>query len=252
MISDPTANPIVAAFDAAAETYDAATPVQREVAQALVARAAENVGGPPRQILDLGAGAGHVTGFAMARWPNAKMTALDAAPAMLRRLRAKFPGVATVTRDARQLDRLKGFDLILSSMMLHWLDDPRAALADWRSRLAPGGLLAVALPVAGSLGEWRELTRAAGLQDALWNFPPQDFAEGLGGQGLGANIEFREFSETYPDPHSFLRALKDAGAQRPRPGALAATAGAMRRLLATRAGPFKATFRIAFILARAV
>jgi malonyl-CoA O-methyltransferase len=236
-------NPIVAAFDAAAETYDSATPLQREVARALVFRAAGAVNTPPQNILDLGAGAGHVTGFALEQWPAAEIAALDAAPAMLRRLHAKYPGVSTIARDARDLRDLPRYDLILSSMMLHWLDDPRAALKKWRARLAPGGLLCVAAPVAGSLSEWREFLGAAGMDDAIWDFPPENFAG-----GLGASIEFSDFSADFSDARGFLRGLKKAGAQTPRPGARPARAGALRRLLAASPGPFTIGFRIGFLI----
>ena len=127
--------------------------------------------------------------------------------------------------------------------MLHWLDDPRAALEKWRALLAPGGRLCVAAPVAGSLREWRDFARDAGVEDALWHFPPADFAEGLGGA-----IDFSEFSATYPDARGFLRGLKQAGAQTPRPEARPAPAGALRRALAASPGPFRITFRIAFLI----
>jgi malonyl-CoA O-methyltransferase len=249
MSSDPANVSIVAAFDAAAQSYDAMTQVQREVARALVARAAEF--SAPKTILDLGAGTGHVTELALQQWPHANLTALDAAPAMLARLqtkfpRAKFPNVATIRRDAARLDGVGRYDLILSSMMLHWLDAPRDALAHWRGHLAPGGLLCVAVPVAGSLLEWRDFTRSAGIEDRVWTFPPEDFAK-----GLGATIEISDFPAEYPDARAFLRALKSAGAHKSRPGASPARAGALRRLLATHSEPFKATFRIALLSLRA-
>lgn len=237
MSSEPL-NPVVAAFDAAAESYDALTQVQREVARALVARAGA---ASPGTILDLGAGTGHVTECALRQWPRAELAALDAAPAMLARLRAKFPCVKTIRRDAARLEGVGSFDLILSSMMLHWVTNPSAALAEWRQHLAPEGLLCIAVPVEGSLREWRDLTRASGIEDGLWAFPPEDF-----GAGLGAEIEILDFPVVYPDVRAFLRTLKGAGAGRPRPGAKPATAGALRRM-AKRSGPFTATFRIAFI-----
>jgi SAM-dependent methyltransferase len=131
-------------------------------------------------------------------------------------------------------------------MMLHWLDAPRDALAHWRGLLAPGGLLRVAVPVAGSLNEWRDFTRSAGIEDGVWAFPPEDFAE-----GLGAKIEISDFPAEYADARAFLRALKGAGAHSSRPGAPPARTGALRRLLATRDGPFKATFRVALLSLRA-
>jgi hypothetical protein len=88
--------------------------------------------------------------------------------------------------------------------------------------------------------------RAAGIEDGLWTFPPPDFAA-----GRGAAIEILDFPAEYPDARAFLRALKGAGAHRSRPGVRPAPAGALRRLLATHSGPFKATFRIALLSLRA-
>jgi malonyl-CoA O-methyltransferase len=246
MKPDPTRNAIVAAFDAAAPTYDAMTLVQREVAEALVARAASRLAVLPKTILDLGAGTGHVTENALRQWPHAELTALDAAPAMLALLGVKFPGVATIHRDAARLDGICRYDLILSSMMLHWLAKPREALAHWRDFLAPGGMMMVALPVSGSLGEWRELTRAAGLADGLWAFPAENFAE-----DLCASAEIVDVPAVYPDAIAFLRGLKGTGAHKSRPDARPAPAAALRRLLARQSGPFTATFRVAFLTVRA-
>lgn len=241
MSADRCQERIVAAFNAAARTYDSATPIQREVARTLVARAAP-YSSSPANLLDLGAGAGHVTGYALRQWPGAEITALDAAPAMLARLREKFPKVATIERDASCLDGLDGFDLILSSMMLHWLGDPCAALLEWRGHLTLDGSLHVATPIDGSLSEWRALTRQSGIQDGLWSFPPEDFAD-----GLGAEVDIQEFPVLYPDVRAFLKSLKDAGAHSSRPGAMPAAAGALRRLLAEQGGPFRTSFRVAFL-----
>jgi malonyl-CoA O-methyltransferase len=242
MPDDNWTTPIVRAFDAAARTYDAASQVQGEIASELVVRAAHKLGTPPKRILDLGAGAGHVTGATLKLWPHADFFALDAAPAMLKTLSEKYPGVKTILRDGANLDGLGPFDLILSSMMLHWLPDPRAALAQWRAHLAPGGRMHVAVPVAGSLSEWRDFLRAAGLEDGLWAFPPADL-----GHGLGAHAEQKAFSVAYPDARAFLQTLKRTGAHKSRPGHSPLSPAALRRLLAARPGPFVASFQILFL-----
>ena len=243
MRSDPTKRAIVRAFNAAAATYDAASQVQRDIASELVLRAARACEGEPRKILDLGCGAGHVTENALRQWPRAKISALDAAPKMLAALQGKFPGVETIGADAAEPGLLGGYyDLILSSMMAHWLADPRAALQVWRNLLAPGGKLLVALPVEGSLHEWRDACRDAGLADGLWAFPPENFAAGLTEQA-----EIQNFVGSYPDASAFLQSLKRTGARKPRPGHRPQSPAALRRLLASRHGAFNATFRIAFL-----
>jgi malonyl-CoA O-methyltransferase len=240
MTSDSPTRAVIAAFDAAAGTYDSVTQAQRDIARALVARASVAV--QPKTILDLGCGAGHVTEALLARWPGADVTALDAAPAMLERLKAKFPGMATVRADAQTLVGLGAYDLIVTSMMAHWLPDPRAALTDWLGHLTPGGRLFVAVPVEGSLSEWRDLLAGAGLRDGLWAFPPENFADGLCEQ-----TEIVAFPARHGDARSFLLSLKGAGAHRSRPGHHPASAAALRRLLRQERLPFTATFRIAFL-----
>ncbi|MGO9392626.1 class I SAM-dependent methyltransferase, partial [Rhodoblastus sp.] len=158
---------VIRSFDAAARTYDTASDVQRKVARELVLRASRELVRPPKTILDLGCGAGHVTDVARQIWPEAKITGLDAAPGMLKTFRDKFPGLTTLCADAANLDTIGTFDLILSSMMLHWLPEPTAAVAKWRQLLAPGGKLNVAVPVEGSLVEWRDFLRAGGMSDGL-------------------------------------------------------------------------------------
>ena len=96
MNSGKTYASVIRAFDAAAATYDAASQVQEGIARELVLRASRNMSGKPKSILDLGCGAGHVTEQALRHWPEAKITALDAAPAMLAALRTKFPDVKVI------------------------------------------------------------------------------------------------------------------------------------------------------------
>lgn len=224
---------IIAAFDAAAESYDAWTQVQSEVARVLVARAA----GAPAKILDIGAGTGHVTDFARAKWPEAQVVALDAAPKMLARLKAKFPEVETIRADAAFFSTAARYDLILSSMALHWLNDPNQVLRRWRGLLAPGGALHVATPVEGSLHEWRELLRASDLQDSLWPFPKADFAR---------DFEIVDFPARFESARAFAKSLKKSGAHRAAPGSRPLPAHALRKALG-RPGPFTATFRVAFL-----
>jgi malonyl-CoA O-methyltransferase len=237
--TDPS---VIRAFDAAAATYDAASQVQREIARELVFRAGRASAANPAKVLDLGSGAGHVTDFARQRWPEAEMTALDAAPAMLAALRAKFPDVQIIQADAAEPGDIGRFDLILSSMMAHWLPEPRQALAQWRELLTPGGQLHLALPVAGSLEEWRNACKAENLADGLWAFPEPGFAA-----GLCKSAETSSFVASYADARTFLQGFKRTGARMSRPGHRPASPAALRRLLARQGKPFTVTFKIEFL-----
>jgi malonyl-CoA O-methyltransferase len=227
------------AFDRAAASYDEATPAQAEIAISLVDWAAPQIKSP-QSLLDLGCGTGHVTKAAASQWPQAEINALDAAPAMLNRARLKVPHLRPLTGDAAQLDTVAQFDLILSSMSLHWLPDPRAALLRWQQALRPGGLLAVALPVAGSFGAWVDLCAKTGQPNGLWPLPAADFAIDLATQR-----QIKDHVIMYSTALDFLRAMKQAGAHTPRAGHRPALT--LRRLLHKAPQPFPVTYRILYL-----
>jgi malonyl-CoA O-methyltransferase len=197
---------IIRNFNNAAQTYDQAAEMQVTAAQKLVAWAAQGLI-EPKTILDIGCGTGLVSEELYRLWPQASITALDAAPAMIDEVRRKMPQVTAIVGDALTYQPPHKFDAIFSSMLLHWLPDPRAALQTWRRWLNPGGHLFVALPVEGSFQEWRDLCRAHGLQDKLWPLPHVDFADDLAERHQIEKIEI-----IYPTAADFVRSLKKTGA----------------------------------------
>ena len=139
-------------FDAAeAERYDALvgrlSPDDEAALLADLARVVELPHGAA--VLDAGAGTGTLTSM-LARLPGLSLTALEPAPAMLARLRAR-PGLREVTRvqgfcdaDAdRSLFAAGAFDAILSRQLVNGLYDPLAAFRNWRHWLKPGGAVVV-------------------------------------------------------------------------------------------------------------
>jgi len=217
-----TDSPIIRHFDAAAPRYDEAATAQKQIAERLVAWAAES-GIHPASILDIGAGTGLVTAAAHRRWPNASLTALDAAPAMLAEARRKVPSLTTITGDVLTTEPPQRYDALFSSMVLHWLPDPRAVLRRWQSWLKPEGRLFVALPVEGSFQSWRDLCRDHGIRDGLWPLPPAAFAD-----DLAERAQHEDITVTYPSPRAFLHALKKTGAATPRAGHRPEGVGRMR------------------------
>jgi SAM-dependent methyltransferase len=107
-------------------------------------------GGPPRAVIDAGAGPG-VTACALAQtFPDATVTALDATREFLDRTtqRAARLGVAdrVQTWEADLHDRLTrspGADLVWAARVLHHLPDPVQGIRGLGGLLGDGGLLAV-------------------------------------------------------------------------------------------------------------
>lgn len=106
---------------------------------------------PPGQIVDLGCGTGAGTFALLDRFPEARVTAVDASAGHLRRLwdKARARGVEgrvhTVRADLDETDwpDLGTPDLVWASASMHHMADPGRALRNVRALLAPGGLFAV-------------------------------------------------------------------------------------------------------------
>jgi len=226
---------IVAAFDGAAQSYDGAAQLQRDVGARLMGEITVSV---PRTILDIGCGTGIVTAMAQQRWPDAKIAGIDAAPAMLKAARAKLPSVRFVEADAASMSSTEQYDLIISSMVLHWLPNPDLVLKNWQSLLAPGGALHVAVPVAGSLPEWKALCAKSDIAHRLWPFPsPEEFDRAV----------LERHTIAHPSVRDFLCSMKQTGAASGAPATVPASPASLRRLLASAKGPFTATFIVAHL-----
>ncbi|ACU36913.1 class I SAM-dependent methyltransferase [Actinosynnema mirum] len=105
---------------------------------------------PPATIVDLGAGTGAGALALLRRFPDAQVTAVDTAPAHLRRLveKAETAGVADrvhpVEADLNaQWPPLGVPELVWASASLHHVDDPARVLRLVHDLLAPGGLFAL-------------------------------------------------------------------------------------------------------------
>jgi SAM-dependent methyltransferase len=139
-------------FDRVAADYDQVAPFFASYGAEIV-----RVLDPPAgcRFLDLGAGRAALTGPALAR--GCAVTAVDASAAMAELLAADFPAVTAYVMDAQALALAPAtFDLVVSSFVIHVLDDPAAGVAEAFRVLAPGGRFALTAGgrvAPGSLGE---------------------------------------------------------------------------------------------------
>ena len=112
-----------------------------------------------RRVLVLGAPLGLVEEALAGRWGGELLVACDGAAAML-----TAPGLRVVA-DAEALpfapDR---FDLVLSPMILHWVNDLPGTLLQLRQCLAPDGLLLAGMPGGETLSELRQCLTGAELE----------------------------------------------------------------------------------------
>jgi ubiquinone/menaquinone biosynthesis C-methylase UbiE len=139
--------PYAAMFDRLSPVYDqTGVPFFGVMAQGLVDRLGVREG---EKALDIGSGRGAVTRpLAEAVGPTGRVDALDLAPGMVRLLgedTAHLPHVRVAQSNAADpRPPAPPYDVIASSMVIFFLDDPTSALARWRALLRPGGRVGVA------------------------------------------------------------------------------------------------------------
>ncbi len=165
------------AFSRAAEGYDEAAALQREIEARLLESldfwpAKHGDDHPPTCVLDLGSGPGRGAAAMRGRWPKARVLAIDLALPMLREARRRerrgllgrgLPGlnplrkgIDRVVADARALPLADGsVDVLFSNLCLQWIEDLPAVFAGFRRVMRPGGLLMVSTFGTETLHELR-------------------------------------------------------------------------------------------------
>lgn len=163
------------------------------------------IAGPPKRVLDLGAGTGLLSRFVAAAQPQAQLTLLDGSAAMLDQARAALGEQATyVTADLTDPLPEGPWCAIVSALAIHHLEHDGQAelLRRVRAALAPGGIFVNAEQVEGptpalarAYADWHHRrAREAGATEAEWD----------------AAVERMQADRRVPVP-TFLGWLHDAG-----------------------------------------
>lgn len=258
-------------FGRAAPGYLHHARVQERAAAALV-RAVRAVidrrrpASPPERLLDVGCGTGLSTELLLDAFPEAHALGLDLAPGMIDEARRRLRGrrVSFTVGDVEGGVPAGPFDLVASSMALQWTVDPAAVLRRAAGRLAPGGLLAVAVPAEGTLPELRAAYAAAA--DALglstWRHPGLAFqpaarwAEWARASFSNVAVEELRVVERHAGARAVLESIRGVGANDCGGGAGPAAVRLLRRALAAYDARFAgedgvpATWSIAIVTAR--
>jgi trans-aconitate 2-methyltransferase len=120
----------------------------------------------PARVVDLGCGTGNVTALLRARWPEARVTGVDASSTMLERARASYGGVEWLEADVATWAPAAPVDVLFSNATLHWIDDHAALFGRLVTLVAPGGALAVQMP--RNFGEPSHTSIAEVAREARW------------------------------------------------------------------------------------
>jgi malonyl-CoA O-methyltransferase len=150
--------------DRASTGYDESAVLAARLRGELVGRL-EWISFVPEAVLDLGCGTGHGAAALAARWPRARVVALDASPAMLeqaaRRDAAGRIEMLLAEAEAMPLPDAS-VDLVFSNLMLPWCEDIDTVFSEVARVLRPRGLFTFTTFGPDTLVELRAAWRAAG------------------------------------------------------------------------------------------
>ncbi len=187
-----------------AATYDRHARLQRDIADKL---AADLPALDAPNVLEIGCGTGFLTRHLLQRYRRGSVLITDIAPEMVAACRANFAAAGNArfaVLDGEAPPEDARFDLIVSSMVVQWFDDPARGLERLRSRLAPGGVLLFAASGPDFLVEWSNEMRAL---DFALDDPPTENLPGL--------LREERTTVDYGSARALLAELRGTGAARP-------------------------------------
>jgi malonyl-CoA O-methyltransferase len=220
-------------FSEAARRYDEAAVLQKRVRDELLDRL-DVLTMRPKTVVDLGAGTGHGSTALKRRYGEARVLAVDIAPGMLveagrrQRLFRRFHRIAA---DAAALPLRDGaVDMVFSSLLLQWCNDPDQVLRECRRALRAGGVLHLSTLGPDTLVELRRAWQAAdpGHAHVSRFLDMHDVGDALVRAGFAEPVlDVERYTLTYDDARDLMRDLKTIGAHN-------ATAGRARGLTGRR------------------
>jgi malonyl-CoA O-methyltransferase len=201
---------VVERFGRSADRYDGAANLQRSMARQLAERCRRQ--SIPRGLwVDLGSGTGLLADDLERLHPGQTVLRVDGSDAMLRR---HHPTARTCCLDLNQpLPNWSSAPVLLSSsFVLHWLTSPATFLQHWYERLAEGGWLVVAVPVAGSFQQWHQAAERAQLPCTALRFPEVDDLLNVVPRSAVRHQRLHCFSRRAQRPLELLRPMRTIGA----------------------------------------
>jgi malonyl-CoA O-methyltransferase len=155
---------VAKSFSKAADSYDKAAIVQKEIADELLGRLAM-IDIRPGIILDLGCGTGYCSRKLTKHYSKCDVISMDLAHGMVTKARSKKRWLSKqhfITGDAEAIPlAANSVDVVVSSFALQWCDDLAVALAECWRILRPGGVLLFSIPGLDTLKELKDSWRAA-------------------------------------------------------------------------------------------
>ena len=205
-------------FNRASKRYARAAKLQTSVNAELLERL-QYFRLEPRVIVDLGCGSGSGATALRARFPRARVIALDLGLDMVREAKRRqrfWRRYECVCADAMALPfAAQSVDLVYSNLMVQWCDDPPALFAQMHQALRPGGLVLFSTFGPDTLHELRSAWASGDEQTHVSAFAdmPQ-LAEAMSRAGLAEPVMDREsITHYYAHVDELMSELRSIGAR---------------------------------------
>ncbi len=209
---------VAASFDGAAKNYDAASLLQKTVADRLF-ETFDLIKINPTSILDLGSGTGYGTKKLRQRFKKAQYYQSDISEEMLAVAKKQSPLFFSndhfVCADAAQMPFGENqHDLVFSNLMLQWCNDLETVFSELGRMLKPGGVFIFTSFGPDTLKELRECWQQVDDYVHVNAFVDMhDIGDSLIRNGLGAPVlSVEHIVLTYDECKQLLRDLKNIGA----------------------------------------
>ena len=242
-------------FSDAADNYERWAEAQKKSADRLVSLLPKRNYG---EVLDLGCGTGFLIGGLIRAFTPKAITGIDFAVSMVEVCRRRWPDQRFICEDAEEFEPSATYDLIASSFTFQWIEDIPSVLEKYVAQLNPGGILALAVPVQGSLHELRQASQQAnGRPLQLLEFPDPDSIVAVLSKMTSCGLQYHleDVSAFFDQPLDALKSLKGIGASFE--DGTAYNVGEMRKLLKAygsyycrEKGGYPLTYRVLFLISR--
>ena len=214
------------AFDRAAQSYDDAAVLQREVSDRMAERL-DYIKHKPAVILDAGSGTGYGAAELRRRYPEARVIELDLAPSMLTTSRAKQREQSGLLGRLFQkapwqlcadVERLPladaSVDMIWSNLTIQWVNVPDSVFAEFQRVLKPEGLLMFSSMGPDTLFELKQAFAAADRASHVNQFiDMHDLGDALVRTGFATPVmDMEKIVLTYQEARDVMHDLKAIGA----------------------------------------